>query len=98
MPFREPDKNPTQLEQVRCTEEYYPELVQQVRELERHQKTLQDQEEDVQFRLGPIQERDDVGNCLDSSPPPLNYVDSSDVESNAGSIDSIQRNADFVQF
>jgi ABC-type transporter lipoprotein component MlaA len=52
----------------------------------------------VQFRLGPIQGRDDVGNYLDSSPPPLNYIDSSDVESNTRSIDSIQRNADFVQF
>jgi hypothetical protein len=35
---------------------------------------------------------------LDSSPPPPNYIDSSDVESYAGSIDSIQRNADFVAF
>lgn len=35
---------------------------------------------------------------LDSSPPPPNLVDSSDVESNAGSTDSIQRNADFVSF
>ena len=34
----------------------------------------------------------------DSSPPPPVYVDSSDVESDAGSIDSIQRNADFVDF
>jgi hypothetical protein len=33
---------------------------------------------------------------LDSSPLPLNLVDSSDVESDAGFIDSIQRNADFI--
>ena len=34
----------------------------------------------------------------DSSPPLLVYVDSSDVESDIGSIDSIQRNADFIDF
>ena len=35
---------------------------------------------------------------LDSSPPPPNLIDSSNIESSAGSIDSTQRNADFVHF
>jgi hypothetical protein len=38
---------------------------------------------------------------VDSSPPPRNLrslADTSDVESDGGSIDSIQRNADFVAF
>ena len=45
-----------------------------------------------------LQVKEDVPNYIDSSPPPLNYINSSDVESNAGSIDSIQRNANFVSF
>ena len=32
----------------------------------------------------------------DFSPPPLEYIDSSNVDSNASFIDSISRNADFV--
>jgi len=27
VPFREPDKNPTEIERLRCTEDFYPELV-----------------------------------------------------------------------
>jgi hypothetical protein len=34
----------------------------------------------------------------DLSPPLLVLIDSSNVESNIGSIDSIQKNADFVSF
>ena len=41
---------------------------------------------------------EDVLDYMDSSPPPPNYIDSSDIESDAGSLDSIQRNADFVRF
>jgi hypothetical protein len=40
-----------------------------------------------------------VADYADSSPPPPDYaalIDSSDVELDAGSIDSIARNADFV--
>ena len=43
-------------------------------------------------------QKERVGEYIDSSPPPLIIPDSSDIESNAGSIDSIQANADFVQF
>jgi len=97
VPFREPDKNPTALEKMRCTDEFYPKLVQQIRELKSHQ----DQgisSSDVVFKLGDSQEKEDVPDYLDSSPPPPNLIDSSDVESTAGSIDSIQRNADFIHF
>ena len=88
VPFREPDKNPTDLEKMRCTEDFYPKLVQQIRELQSYQQ-LQDQEDDVVFKVGPSQERENVLDYLDLSPPPPNLVDSSDVESDAGSIDSI---------
>ena len=42
--------------------------------------------------------KDQVPDYRDSSPLLPNYIDSSDVESCAGSIDSIQRNVDFVSF
>jgi hypothetical protein len=84
---------------LRCTEDFYPELVQQIRELQSYQQLQdQDQDDDVVFKVGLSEEKDDVLDYMDSSPPPPNLVDSSDVESNAGSIDSIQRNADFVSF
>ena len=48
-------------------------------------------------RLERSQQKDDIGDYMDSSPPPPALVDFSDVESHAGSIDSIQRNADFCR-
>jgi hypothetical protein len=102
--IREPDKEPTTYEKIKTTEEFYPELVQQIRELEAQvgRDQGQDQgdgdEDDVIIRLEASQQKEEVLDYMDSSPPPPNYVDSSDVESNAGSLDSIQRNADFVQF
>jgi hypothetical protein len=97
-PIREPDKHPTELERLSMTKEFYPELLQQVKEAEQYQKMLQDQGNDLEIILGYQYPKDEVGDYLDSSPPPPNLVDSSDVESDAGSIDSIQRNADFVAF
>ena len=100
-PVREPDKQPTQIEALMCTAEYYPELVQAVKEATAQDAKAQDalgDGDDVVFRLGDSQEKENVPEYLDSSPPPRNLVDSSDVESHAGSIDSIQRNADFVAF
>jgi hypothetical protein len=35
IPIREPDKNPTDLEKMQLTEEFYPGLVQNIRELEK---------------------------------------------------------------
>jgi hypothetical protein len=94
LPVREPDKQPTQIEALMCTAEYYPELVQAVKEA-KAQGALGDGDE-VVFRLGDSQEKGNVPDYMDSSPPPRDLADSSDVESHAGSIDSIQRNADFV--
>lgn len=102
--IREPDKEPTAYEKIKTTEEFYPELVQQIRELEAQVGRDQGQdhgdgdEDDVIIRVEASQQKEEVLDYIDSSPPPPNYIDSSDVESNAGSLDSIQRNADFVQF
>lgn len=108
VPIREPDKRPTLLEAAKCTEDFYPELQQVIKELRSQQQPparLQtpnsdgDSDGDVTIRTEAVTyERDVVGDYLDSSPPPPDYIDSSDVESNAGSIDSIARNADFIAF
>jgi hypothetical protein len=101
IPIREPDKNPTDLEKMQLTEEFYPGLVQNIRELERQvgpQIKDRDSDDDVAVILEHLQKKEEVLDYLDSSPPPPNLIDSSDIESNAGSIDSIQRNADFIPF
>jgi hypothetical protein len=94
--IREPDKAPITLEQLRCIEEFYPELVNNIRNIKAG--LSQDSSDDVIFKLGDSQEKEDIPDYLDSSPHPFNLVDSSDVELHAGSIDSIQRNADFIEF
>jgi hypothetical protein len=104
-PIREPNKNPTAIELARCREDFYPELEQQVREFKNHQEPphqispQDDDDDDVVITITGtlIVEKDVVGEYIDSSPP-LDYQDLSDDESNAGSIDSIPRNADFVSF
>ena len=100
LPIREPDKQPTTLEQLKCTEEFYPGLVQNIREIKKELGLLDqgDGGDDVVLRLEDSQEKENVPDYMDSSPPPPNLVDSSDVESNAGSIDSVTRNADFIAF
>ena len=42
--------------------------------------------------------KEEVAEYIDSSPPPPELIDSSDVESAAGSIDSVRGNADFIEF
>jgi len=60
--------------------------------------TFIDEDEDLLINtVERRRQREVVGEYLDSSPPPLNYKDSSDIESNGGSSDSIQANADFVE-
>ena len=98
-PIREPDKNPTPDEAEKCTDKGYPELVLQIQQLERDQYDSGSDDDSVEFILGPpapVRER--VLGYIDSSPPPPVLHDSSDVESNAGSIDSITRQADFIAF
>jgi hypothetical protein len=79
-----------------------PELVQAVNEAKaQNARTILRDDDDVVFRLGDSQEKENIPDYVDSSPPPRNLrslVDTSDVESDGGSIDSIQRNADFVAF
>ena len=101
VPIREPDKNPTVIEQTCLLEDFYPELVQQINELKAQQElpsqlVLQaDDDNNVIINTTAITyEKDIVEDLLDSSPPPPEYIDSSDAES----IDSICRNADLVRF
>jgi hypothetical protein len=54
--------------------------------------------EEVQITIRDVDRDKEVLFIPDSSPPPPNWIDSSNVESDAGSIDSIQRNVDFVGF
>jgi hypothetical protein len=103
--IREPDKEPTQLELATCTEEHYPELIlaiQQIEALIASQAPIDIEGEgdgdDDGIRIMVVRRRSLVPDYKDSSPPPPVLVDSSDIESDAGSIDSIQRNADFVSF
>ena len=102
-PIREPDKNPTVVEQARLLEDFYPELVQQIKELEARQEYPaqldlyaddNDNDDIVINTTAVIYEKDEVVDFIDSSPPLPEYADSSDAES----IDSIRRNADFVAF
>lgn len=86
------------------TVDAYPELLLAVREqeaiLKNHGLQEGQKQEDSNNEVDIIVVREQVliPYILDSSPPPPNYVDSPDVESDAGSIDSIRRNADFVKF
>jgi len=86
------------------TVDAYPELLLAVREqeaiLKNHSLQEGQKQEDSDDEVDIIVAREQVviPYIPDSSPPPPNYVDSSDVESDAGSIDSICRNADFVKF
>lgn len=102
-PIREPNKNPIVIEQARLLEDFYPELVQQIKELKAQQEHLtqldlyaddNDNNNIVINTTAVIYKKDKVVDLIDSSPPLPEYVDSSDAES----IDSIQQNADFVAF
>ena len=101
-PIREPNKNPIVVEQAHLLEDFYPKLVQQIKELEARQEhptqldlyADNDNDDIVINTTAMIYEKDEVVDLIDSSPPPPEYMDSS----NAESIDSIRRNADFVAF
>jgi len=53
---------------------------------------------DVVITIIVLRVREEVLDYKDLSPPLPNYINSSNVESYARFIDSIQRNADFVSF
>jgi hypothetical protein len=111
-PIREPDKNPMIIERARCEEDFYPDLQLVVRQLTASLSNLApdrleapntfiniNEDEDVVINTTERKhQKERVGEYIDSSPPPFIIPDSSDMESNAGSIDSIQANTDFVQF
>jgi hypothetical protein len=67
-PIREPDKQPTTLEQLKCTEEFYPGLVQNIREIKKELGLLDldqgdgdgDDDDEVVVRLEDSQENEDV--------------------------------------
>ena len=79
-PIREPDKNPTVVEQARLLEDFYPELVQQIKELEARQELpaqldlyANDNNDDVVINtIAVIYKKDEVVDLIDSSPPCLN--------------------------
>ena len=97
-PIREPDKNPTPDEAERCTDKGYPELVAQIGQLETDLYHSDSDDDSVEFILGPpAPARVQIPDYLDSSPPPPVLRDSSDIESIAGSIDSIQGQMEFLE-
>ena len=60
-PVREPDKQPTQIEALMCTAEYYPELVQALKEIKAQDAKAQDaQRRGLQVR-GLARERECPG-------------------------------------
>jgi hypothetical protein len=101
--IREPDKEPTQLELATCTEEHYPELVlaiQQIKGLMVSQASDSNgngngngnsDDDDNGIRIMVVRQRSPVliPDYKDSSPPLPVLIDSSYIESDAGSIDSI---------
>jgi hypothetical protein len=104
-PIRQPDKNPTVLESMKITEDFYPVLQLAVQQLEKEKKdddilinpALLDQDDNnLILQLGDSQEKEEVLDYIDSSLLYPQYIDLSDIESNTGSIDSIQRNTDFI--
>lgn len=76
--IHEPDKEPTVYKRLKTTKEFYPELVQQIWELEAQFGTDQGQDQgdsdkdDVIIRLeaSQSQQKEDVLDYIDSSPPP----------------------------
>ncbi|RKF80036.1 hypothetical protein GcM1_197028 [Golovinomyces cichoracearum] len=104
----EPDKNPTILEAASMTPEGHHEYLHAVLQVEKESnRELEGELEgkliefpelkarEIFTRLGNTYQREDVGvKYIESSPIRETFVESSDVESDAGSIDSISRNAD----
>ncbi|XMA11516.1 hypothetical protein WAI453_004307 [Rhynchosporium graminicola] len=107
IPLREPDKEPTIAEKASLSQEGYHEYLHAVLQLERElngelvgEIDFSDVEErDLEIRLGNHHPEAGLGvKYIESSPPLPVYIESSEVESDAGSIDSITRNTDFIPF
>ena len=110
IPIREPDKAPTFVESLQCTPEFYPELVLAIEQLRgeftatssaisftTRAEGLEDSSVLIQTQLG--EEEISIPEEKESSPIPEDESsDANSVISDGGSIDSIQRNADFIEF
>jgi hypothetical protein len=101
IPIREPDKSPTILEQLRMTEDFYPELQQVVRELEAQLElevgeSIAIDDDDVVIKVGNSQQMDNTQVYRGSSPTHPRWQDTSDSESITSDVDSIRENSDFV--
>jgi hypothetical protein len=106
--IKEPNKRLTLLKAAKCTKDFYPKLQQVIKELKSQQQPFarlqtpdsdSNSDGDMTIRTEAVTyKKDVVRDYLDSSPLLLNYINSSNVESNAGSIDSIAQNADFIAF
>jgi hypothetical protein len=53
---------------------------------------------EVDIRIRDINKNKEVVFIPNSTPPPSVYINSFDIESDAGSLDLIQRNVNFVEF
>jgi hypothetical protein len=104
VPIREPDKAPTIAEQLLLTDKGHPGLLQVIRELEalappdiEDTKDKEDSDDEIIISTqGNSTEREIIVLDYRDSSPLLPIYDESDIESYVESIDSIQRNADFV--
>lgn len=103
IPIRDPEKQPSVLEQAQCTEQAFPELLVQVQEAKAQAKFAEAGEE-LEIRLGDSYQ-EVVGDHPDSEPAEedwngLHDSSGSDEgeESDNGSIDSIANQADFMPF
>ncbi|KAF8851314.1 hypothetical protein BDZ45DRAFT_696047 [Acephala macrosclerotiorum] len=106
--IRQLNKNPTLIEAMKMTEDFYLALQAAVKQLEAQGAIvrgviIEEADGDVEFSLGATEEAEEdkedrrrrARELLDSSPPPLQYEDSLDVESYSRSINLIQGNAYF---
>jgi hypothetical protein len=90
------------VEQASLLPENYPALVQKIQQLKGQQEPptlcvlgLKDDDDEVVITTTPMVYEKDTGKDIpDSSPPPPDYVNSSDYDTE----DSIRRNADFIAF
>jgi len=101
--IREPNKYPTIIEWARYKEDFYPDLQLMVRQLTASLSNLAPDrleapntfiningDKDVVINTTEQKhQKERVGEYINSSPPPLIIPDSSDIESNMGSINSI---------
>lgn len=106
--IREPDKDPDVFQALSITPEGHLELLHIIQQLQKALNGGLEVEIDIRDR-GEVSimtgdefrrvERADKGVLyIESSPPRPKYIESSDVESDAGSVDSIRRNANFIAF